>query len=185
MGKRSHFRRRERDNYPTPAAAIPALVPHLKPGAKFFDPAAGAGVLAAHLADAGFECVAQFDLPERDATCARYDDVDPDAIAITNLPWSRPVFHRAIINISDQRSLWTLKCDAGWPLTLQAAPYLDRLQKIIAVKRLKWIEGTKHGAMDDAVWLLFDRPQTGGQATTRFYGRIDTRTARKPLQRAA
>jgi hypothetical protein len=121
MGKRSNYRRRERDDYPTPAAAIPALLAHVKPGQKFFDPAAGEGLLIEHLFNAGLICVGKFNLPERDATCARYDDVDRDAIAITNLPWLRTTFHPAIRNLSDQRALWTLS-DAGWPLTRQAIP---------------------------------------------------------------
>jgi hypothetical protein len=61
--------------------------------------------------------------------------------------------------------------------TQQAVPYLDRLQRIVAVGRLKWIEGAKHGAMDDAVWLLFDRPRPRGSAAIQFYGRLDTRAA--------
>jgi hypothetical protein len=183
-GKRSNYRRHERDNYPTPLSAIAPLLPHLNPRAKFFDPAAGEGLLVEHLVNAGLTCVGKFDLPERDATCARYDDVDPDAIAITNLPWLRTVFHPALRNLSNQRALWTL-CDSGWPLTRQAIPYLDRLRKIVAVKRLKWIAGTKHSAMDDAVWLLFDRPRLGANAATEFYGRIDSArcvTARRALQ---
>jgi hypothetical protein len=182
MGKRSNFRRRERDDYATPLAAIPALLAHVQPGQKFFDPAAGAGRLVEHLVNAGLVCVGQFNLPERDATCARYDDVDRDAIAITNLPWLRKTFHPAVRNLSDQRALWTL-CDSGWPLTQQAIPYLDRLQKIVAVKRLKWIENTKHGAMDGAVWLLFTRPSFRGRAGTQFYGRIDTRAVPRPCRK--
>ena len=59
--------------------------------------------------------------------------------------------------LSSRRCAKRRKADAMG--TQQAVPYLDRLQRIVAVGRLKWIEGAKHGAMDDAVWLLFDRPR--------------------------
>jgi hypothetical protein len=88
------------------------------------------------------------------------------------LPWDRSVLHPAIVNLSNQRLLWTL-CDAGWLFTRQAGPFMPRLRCIVSVRRLKWIEGTIHGAMDDAVWLQFGRPQLNGQAATRFFGRIE------------
>jgi hypothetical protein len=52
------------------------------------------------------------DLPDRDVVSARYDDVEPDAIFLTNLPWRRDVLRPAIINLSNQPPLWTL-LDAG------------------------------------------------------------------------
>jgi hypothetical protein len=51
MGKRSHFERRERDYYPTPAAAVPPLIPHLRlHGVRTFaEPCCGDGALVPHL----------------------------------------------------------------------------------------------------------------------------------------
>jgi hypothetical protein len=172
MGKRSSFRRRERDNYPTPVTALPPLLRHLEPSAKFIEPACGAGLLAEHLVKAGYTCSGQFDLPERDVTSARYDDVDPDAVFVTNPPWDRKVLHPAIVNLSDQRPTWLL-VDTGWIFTQRAVPYLTRLRHIVAVRRLKWIPDTPHDAMDDCCWLLFDRPRSDGESP-RFHGRIDT-----------
>jgi hypothetical protein len=41
MGKRSNFRRLERDAYNTPAEAVMPLLDHLKPRTKFIEPCAG------------------------------------------------------------------------------------------------------------------------------------------------
>ena len=108
MGKRSSFPRLDRDNYPTPYKATTPLLECLKPRTKFIDPCRDAGCLVAHFESAGHVCVGRYDLPDRDVVSARYDDVEPDAIFLTNLPWRRDVLHPAIINLSNQRPLWTI-----------------------------------------------------------------------------
>ena len=45
MGKRSDFKRRERDFYPTPREALLPLLPHIKGVRRFREPCAGAGDL--------------------------------------------------------------------------------------------------------------------------------------------
>jgi hypothetical protein len=177
MSKRSSFRRRERDNYPTPETALPPLLRHLEPGTRFIEPCCGEGLLARHLVAAGYTCSGEFDLPERDATSARYDDVDPAAIFITNPPWDRKVFHPALINLSDQRPCWLL-VDTSWIFTQRAVPCLPRLRHIVSVRRLKWIPDSPHQAMDDCCWLHFDRLRSDAESP-RFHDRIDTRTSRK------
>ena len=169
MGKRSSFPRLDRDNYPTPYKATTPLLECLKPRTKFIDPCCGAGFLVAHFESAGHACVGRYDLPDRDVVSARYDDVEPDAIFVTNLPWRRDVLHPAIINLSNQRPLWTL-LDAGWLFTMQAAPFMARLRGIVAVGRLKWIPDSKHTAKDDAAWMLFDRPRPNETALIHFVG---------------
>jgi hypothetical protein len=170
MGKRSSFPRLDRDNYPTPYKATTPLLECLKPRTKFIDPCCGAGCLVAHFESAGHVCVGRYDLPDRDVVSARYDDVEPDAIFLTNLPWRRDVLHPAIINLSNERPLWTL-LDAGWLFTMQAAPFIARLRGIVAVGRLKWIPDSKHTSKDDAAWMLFDRPRPNETAVIHFVGR--------------
>ena len=167
MGKRSSFPRLDRDNYPTPYKATTPLLEYLKPRTKFIDPCFGVGCLVAHFESAGHACVGRYDSRDRDVVSARYDDVEPDAIFLTNLPWRRDVLDPAIINLSNQRPRWTL-LDAGWLFTMQAAPFMARLRDIVAVRRLKWISDSKHTAKDDAAWTLFDRPRPNETAVISF-----------------
>ena len=172
MGKRSAFRRIEGDDYPTPYEAVLPLLGRLKPHTKFIDPCCGAGCLIAHFESAGHICVAQFDALDRDARSARYDDADPHAIFLTNLPWGRPVLHAAIANLSSQRPLWTL-LDSDWVHTKQAIPYLPRLQKIVSVGRVKWIPGSSFTSKDNVIWCEFGLPRPAENAVIYFIGRID------------
>ena len=56
MGKRSSFERRERDFYPTPFAAVPPLIPHLRGVRTFAEPCCGDGALVRHLESFGLRC---------------------------------------------------------------------------------------------------------------------------------
>ena len=49
MGKRSSFERIPRDFYPTPHAAVPPLIPHLRGVRTFAEPCCGDGALVRHL----------------------------------------------------------------------------------------------------------------------------------------
>lgn len=161
MGKRSDFARRERDFYPTPAAAVVPLLPHLPPRTRFVEPCAGDGALVDHLTAAGHVCARAWDIePQRDdidrldATTRLVGNID---CFITNPPWSRDVLHRLIVHLSDQWPTWLL-FDSDWSHTRQAAPYLPRLRKIVSVGRVRWIEGSKFTGKDNCAWHLFDRP---------------------------
>ena len=57
MGKRSGFARLERDFYPTPFAAVPPLIPHLRGIRTFAEPCAGDGALVRHLETFELRCV--------------------------------------------------------------------------------------------------------------------------------
>jgi hypothetical protein len=67
VGKRSGFRRLERDAYNTPAGAAEPLLRHLSPATRFIEPCTGAGYLIEHLARAGHVLVAVHDLPDEKA----------------------------------------------------------------------------------------------------------------------
>ena len=58
MGKRSSFERRDNDFYPTPAAAVGPLVPHLRREhiRAFAEPCCGDGALIRHLESYGLVC---------------------------------------------------------------------------------------------------------------------------------
>lgn len=92
----------------------------------------------------------------------------PEAF-ITNPPWTRSLLHPLIVHLSNQAPTWLL-FDADWMHTKQAAPYLDRLVRIVSVGRLKWIPDSKMDGKDNCAWYLFNRLY-GGPYATIFHGR--------------
>ena len=175
MGKRSNYARFPRDFYDTPAKAVAPLLPHLTPCTRFIEPCAGAGYLVGHLESAGHVLVGAYDLPN-DARSMRYEGIGGGAVFVTNPPWSRPVLHPIINNLSDQAPTWLL-IDADWVHTKQAIPYLPRLQKIVSIGRVRWIPDSPDDGKDKACWHLFDRSRLGEQAPIHFIGRIGSARA--------
>jgi hypothetical protein len=172
MGKRSEFPRRERDYYPTPAAAVAPLLPHLKPRTRFVEPCAGGGHLIDHLKAAGHVCARAWDLEpqrkdieKRDALQTLVGNID---CFITNPPWDRRTLHPLIVRLTEQAPTWLL-FDADWVHTVQAVPYLPRLRRIVAVGRVKWIPDTKFTGKDNCCWHLFDARH---RPATQFIGRV-------------
>lgn len=91
----------------------------------------------------------------------------PGVPIITNPPWTRAVLHPMIAHLSSLRPTWLL-FDADWPHTRQASELMLRCERIVAIGRVKWIEGSPHTGKDNCAWYLF-RNGAGGAA--RFYGR--------------
>jgi hypothetical protein len=182
--RRPGLKPRERDDWPTPWLAVVPLLRHLQPGTKFIEPCCGAGDLVQHLESAGHTCTAAFDLPT-DARIARYDNVDRDAIFVTNVPWRRSFEpQRIIANLSDQRPLWAL-IYTDWLCTSRATPYLPRLRAVAVIGRVKWLPNSKYsGGMENSCWCLFGPPRPHAHAAIDLIGRITSRRA-KPVARAA
>lgn len=172
MGKRSKFERNPRDFYRTPVEAIPPLLPWLSYGDMFMEPCAGDGALVRHLEAAGMSCKWASDIEPQHPEVIRCDAFDLHQEAgcewiITNPPWSRPILHRMIVEFSSILPTWLL-FDADWAHTKQAAPYLSRLRKIVAVGRLKWIPDSPHTGKDNCAWHLFTATS---DEITQFFGR--------------
>ena len=164
MGKRSSFERRERDFYPTPAEAVLPLLAHLSPGTRSCEPCAGDGALIDHLTAAGHVCARARDIEPRRADIDRKDALTTltgniDCF-ITNPPWTRAILHPLIIHLSNQHPTWLL-FDADWAHTRQAAPFKDRLRRIVSVGRVKWIPDSPFTGKDNCAWYLFGRPSSG------------------------
>lgn len=172
MGKRSDFERRERDFYPTPIEAVIPLLAHLPQGSTFVEPCCGDGRLVTHLMMNGMKCEMMADIEpigsawHCDATNHQWH-ISFDYF-ITNPPWRRDILHPIIQNLSNQKPTWLL-FDADWMHTKQSRPFLDRLEAIVSVGRVKWIEGSKMTGKDNCCWYLFDQPRGSG---IRFYGRF-------------
>jgi hypothetical protein len=167
-GKRSEFRRIERDAYNTPAVAAEPLLRNLAHATRFLEPCVGAGYLVEHLTGAGHVLVGAHDLPD-DARSHHYG-VEPGALFISNPPfWGRPFdLHPLIADLSDQAPTWLLM-PGDWLFNRSSAPLMPRLRRIVAVGRARWIPDSRFTGKDNACWLLFDRPDT--RAEIVFIGR--------------
>lgn len=166
MGKRSNFERREADFYPTPAAAVLPLIPYLRGIRSFAEPCAGDGALVRHLEGFGLRCVYAGDIRTGQDALSREHYGAADAI-ITNPPYSRDLMHRLIGHFQHIAPTWLL-LDADWASTRQAAPFLSCCSDIVAIGRVKWIEGSKHTGKDNHAWFRFDIRHSGGPV---FHGR--------------
>jgi len=93
MGKRSHFERVPRDFYPTPYAAVPPLIPHLRGIRTFAEPCCGNGALVHHLELHGLRCAYAGDISTGQDALAleQYGDAD---VIITNPPVPSPAHAR-------------------------------------------------------------------------------------------
>lgn len=166
MGKRSNFTRRPMDDYPTiDPNAITPLAPFLSRIQRFAEPCSGDGRLIRHLEAAGLVCGYRADLIDGVDALETTDFGDIDAI-ITNPPWTREILHRMIKHFQSIAPTWLL-FDADWSHTKQSAPYIDQCSHIVAVGRLRWIEGTPHKGKDNVAWHRFDANHRGGP---RFVG---------------
>jgi hypothetical protein len=166
MGKRSDFERREADFYPTPRAAVVPLIPYLRGVRNFAEPCAGDGALVRHLESFGLRCVYSGDIRTGQDALALNDYGAADLI-ISNPPWSRDLMHRLITHFQIIRPTWLL-LDADWAHTKQAAPFLAHCSDIVAVGRVKWIEGSKYTGKDNCAWHQFDIKHNAGPV---FHGR--------------
>jgi hypothetical protein len=177
MGKRSDFKRVERDFYPTPMAAVVPLIPHLPAGASYVEPCAGDGTLVRHLERFEMECLIACDVEPKDGFISQFDALEfqvPVGIGcdyiITNPPWDRKILHPMIEHFSAMRPTWLL-FDADWVHTKQAAHFMPYLRKIVSVGRVKWIPDSKMTGKDNCAWYLFDQSSTG---PVQFHGRVLT-----------
>jgi hypothetical protein len=166
MGKRSNFERREADFYPTPQAAVVPLIPYLNGIQSFAEPCAGDGALVRHLESFGLRCVYAGDIRSGQDALERDDYGAVDAV-ISNPPWSRELMHRLIAHFLPIAPTWLL-LDADWAHTKQAAPFLLYCSDIVAIGRVKWIEGSKHTGKDNCAWYRFD---IGHKVGPIFHGR--------------
>lgn len=179
MGKRSDYVRKPRDYYPTPLAAVTALVPHLPSTFTYAEPCAGDGRLIKHISSLlpDSECAfasdielreSEEDIEELDAFDLSEEHLQHSDYIITNPPWDRKILHPMIEHFSTLRPTWLL-FDADWVHTIQSSELVKkRLCKIVSIGRVKWIEDSAGSGKDNAAWYLFDLNKT---TSTEFYGR--------------
>lgn len=174
MSKRSDFKRRKNDEYDTPVKGMTPLLPYLKKGTKFIEPFAGKGNMVDFFEGYGHQCVGAFDIEPRREDITEMDvfDMHPHQflgcdVILSNPPWTRKILHPVIDMLASIKPT-ILLFDADWAFTLQAAPYLEYCEKIVALPRLKWIEDSKYSGKDNCAYYFFDKEFKG---QTQFYGR--------------
>ena len=170
MGKRSDFKRVERDFYPTPKEAVLPLLPHLPEIIKYCEPCAGDARLIRHLEP--HVCVAAYDIEPRHESVKQLnilelDDTGDSDYIITNPPWDRKILHPIIDHCMRLKPTWLL-FDADWMHTKQSAEYMKYCVKVVSIGRVKWIEDSKMTGKDNCCWYLFDIHNT---QQTLLYGR--------------
>ncbi len=169
MSKRSDFARRKNDAYLTPKRAVPTLIRHLPPAARYVEPCAANGGLVAHLGAAGMRCVYACDIDpqaphieQRDALTLNTRDMRGADMIITNPPWTRSLLHPMVERfVTLVPEVWLL-FDGDWLFTVQSGPLVERyLTDIVPLPRLKWIPDSKHTAKDNCAWFRFRDDKSG------------------------
>jgi hypothetical protein len=161
MGKRSDFKRHERDFYPTPFKAVPPLIPHLRGVRKFAEVCCGDGQLVQHLESFGLRCIFAGDIHDTgqnalDLTPADLNDADA---IITNPPFSeesRPLLRRLIPHFQNIAPAVWLLLPLDFASNRWFAPYLPTCSDIVPIGRVRWIEGTKGNSYENFAWYRFD-----------------------------
>ncbi len=171
MGKRSAFKRREQDFYPTPREAVERVLPQLQIDLNLFggyiEPCVGDGALRKHLSDLTgvHNCWYMLDIVPRMIGPKEGDATDHkemeyaksfSKLIITNPPWS---FEPLTAMLETWRELgftvWVL-LSGDWAHNLRSAPYLSYCTDIVPVGRLKWMPDSKYASKDNNAWYRFE-----------------------------
>ena len=176
MGKRSNFKRRERDYYPTPFDAVRPLVPHLPPHANWIEPMAGAGHLytSLMLLWPGGRCVGCYDI-EPQAGFVWQRDVweirEHPELFITNpmfpLPGQRGEPTISVIQLLASMAPTWLLLPSDFAFNDYFRKVASFCQKIVAIGRVSWMNNGK-GGQENYAWYLFCSER---QPPTEFVGR--------------
>ncbi len=184
MGKRSKFDRNPRDFYPTPYKAVLPLLPHLDAHTTFAEVCVGDFALVQHLEKHGHRCMFASDIAYRadglqvaGAEVIR-TGVTLDALEltspplrqcdriITNPPFDKTILFPMIYRFRELKPTWLL-LNADFMHNVGSSPYLEYCSKIVSIGRVKWVEDTKHGGMENFAWYLFEQEK----CSTTFHGR--------------
>lgn len=166
MGKRSEFKRVDKDYYPTiDIRAWQALKNHLPENFTYAEPCYGKGHLA-RMIEGDMAWASDLEGDGIDALTLTSDDIHHAEYIITNPPWSRHILHPMINHFRKLKPTWLL-FDADWAHTKQSSEYMKYCRKIVSVGRLIWIEGTKTSGKDNCSWYLFQSEE----CKTEFVGR--------------
>src|SRR6187401_2689650 len=177
MGKRSNFERIPRDFYPTPAAAVPPLIPHLRGVRSFAEPCCGDGALVRHLESYGLRCVYAGDI-ETSQDALATDQYGGAQVIVSNPPYTRELMHRLIAHFQGIAPTWLL-IDYDWSATKQAAAYMLHCSDIVILPRLKWFDNSKDTGKNNHAWYRFDSRHSGGPVLHNNRGQGEVMPSRR------
>lgn len=151
--------------------AVRPLLKHLAVKTRFYEPCAGDGSLSEILVLNGHVCIGMSDIKPKSANVTRLNAlrVEPRSDIerfITNPPWERTTMHALMDHLSRLAPSWFL-IESDWLFTKQAIPLWPRINKIVAVGRVRWIPGSASDGFDNCCWVLMLSSIT----ETKFYGR--------------
>lgn len=159
MGKRSEFPRRDRDRYPTPAKAARPLLPFLRGIRHFAEPCVGDGDLVRHLEAAGMVCIYRGDIATgQDALAVERFDVP----VITNPPFADKLLRPLIRHFLASAPLTWLLLPMDRLATQRMASLLPYCSDVVAIGRVRWIEGSQFDGKENFGWFRFNADHTGG-----------------------
>lgn len=178
MGKRSDFKRVERDFYPTPMSAVIPLLAHLPDHSTFEEPCAGDGALIDHLESHGHVETYACDIHPMRADILSFNAFDIKITSadffITNPAWPAigqkgdPAISLAL-HLSDIAPTWFL-LSADFKHNKYFKKVEPRCRKIVSVGRVKWIPNSKGPGKDNCAWYLFDKPENRDMPAPLFFG---------------
>ena len=184
MGKRSKFDRNPRDFYPTPYRAVEPLLQHLHDNCTFAEPCVGDFQLVTHLEKHGHRCMFASDIEYRadglevsgaavirtgivlDALELTHPPLRQCDFIITNPPFSKNILFPMIEIFRQLKPTWLL-LNADFMHNVGSRPFLEHCSKIVSIGRVKWIEGSKNGGMENFAWYRFEQQE----CQTIFVGR--------------
>ena len=168
------FEKRPRDFYATPAKAALPLELFLPPTFTFAEPCAGDGALVGHLEGFGGSCLLPLDIePQADwITRGDANNLNDEAVEycdfiITNPPFTWNVLKPLMEKWIDLRPT-ILLLPADFMHNVRFGPFLTYCEKIVSIGRVKWIEGSKGGGVENYAWMFFNQHNN---KPTEFYGR--------------
>jgi hypothetical protein len=168
MGKRSDFKRIERDAYNTPLGAALPLLTLLESATRFIEPCVGEGDLRSHLEAAGHPLRRRLRLSfPRRPLCRLQHSRGRDLRHQSSVlgPARKP----ASLDRQPRESGTGLAVmNANWLHNKSSAAVMPRLKTIVSVGRVRWIVGSPYTSKDDVAWMLFG---TQDGSPIRFIGR--------------
>jgi hypothetical protein len=182
MSKRlnSNYPLEPKDLYPTPFKAVQPLIPHLDGIRRFAEACAGEGDLVRHLESFGLRCTYQGDIATgQDALELTSDDI-ANAPIITNPPYSRksqPLLRRMIVHFQRIAPVTWLLLPSDFAHNQWFDPFLPSCTDIVAIGRVKWIEGTKRAGFENSAWYRFSARHSAGPV---FHG--NSKAAPRPSE---
>jgi len=188
MGKRTDFKKNERDYYFTPLEPIRPLVPHLI-GQTYAEPCVGGGDLVYGINYFTFRlvnkprCLFASDIePDFDklhvrtpdlqackleATSLLYTNLIGIDLIVTNPPFSWPVLSKLLPIFINLKPTWLL-LPSDMANNIRFSVFMDCCSDIIPVGRVSWMENGQSG-MENYSWYMFDAAWNKGYA--RQYSR--------------